>query len=148
MFNLDEAISEWRKQMLAAGIKTPVPLEELETHLRDNVERQIQSGLNAQQAFENSVRQIGHASQLKSEFKKNCRASGNPWLWLGSFGLAGTTILNLVGLFVFHRSSSVFFADEWWSAWFSSYVLWISFTIIGTAIDFANWSSHRKAARQ
>jgi len=37
MFNLDEAISEWRKQMLAAGIKTPVPLEELETHLRDNV---------------------------------------------------------------------------------------------------------------
>ena len=35
MFNLEEKISEWRKQMLAAGIRSPVPLEELEIHLRE-----------------------------------------------------------------------------------------------------------------
>jgi hypothetical protein len=29
MFNVEPAIAEWRKQMLAAGIKTPVPPEEL-----------------------------------------------------------------------------------------------------------------------
>ncbi len=48
MFNLEQAISEWRRQMLAAGLKTPVPLEELESHLRQDVEQQMQLGINAQ----------------------------------------------------------------------------------------------------
>ena len=70
MFNLDHAISEWRKQMLAAGIKSPVPLEELEIHLREEIERQMKSGLRAQQAFEIAVKKVGHAPELKREFKK------------------------------------------------------------------------------
>ena len=144
MFDLEQSITEWRKQMLAAGIKTPVPLEELESHLRDDVEQQIQSGLNAQQAFENSAQRIGHANKLKSEFKKTCGANGNAWLWFGGFGLVGTPILNLVGLFVFHRSSSVFSSHQWWADWFPNYIVWISFTIIGIAIGFANWRSHIK----
>ena len=37
MFNLDQSITEWRRQMLAAGIKTPALLDELESHLRDDV---------------------------------------------------------------------------------------------------------------
>jgi hypothetical protein len=37
MFDLEQTISEWRRQMLSAGIKTPVPLEELEIHLREDV---------------------------------------------------------------------------------------------------------------
>jgi hypothetical protein len=45
MFNLEQAIADWRKQMLAAGIKTPVPLEELESHLRDEIEWQMKSGI-------------------------------------------------------------------------------------------------------
>ena len=28
-------MTDWRRQMIAAGIKTPVPLEELEIHLRE-----------------------------------------------------------------------------------------------------------------
>jgi hypothetical protein len=148
MFDLEKSIAEWRKQMLAAGIKTPVPLEELECHLRDDVEQQIQSGLNAQQAFENSVRRIGQADKLKSEFKKTCGANGNVWLWIGPLPLVGTLILNLAGLFVFHRSSSVFFSDQWWSDWFPNYVVWISFTGIAIAVGFANWRSQRKATRQ
>jgi hypothetical protein len=70
MFNLDHAIAKWRQQMLAAGIKTPVPLEELESHLRDEIEQQVQSGLSAQQAFETATQKIGQASVLKSEFTK------------------------------------------------------------------------------
>lgn len=35
MFDLEQSIAEWRRQMLAAGIKTPVPLEDLEIHLRE-----------------------------------------------------------------------------------------------------------------
>ena len=73
MFNLEQSISEWRKQMLAAGIKTPVPLEELEIHLREEIERQTKSGLNEREAFEISIRQIGKPKTLNNEFKKSER---------------------------------------------------------------------------
>ncbi len=59
------------KEMLAAGIKTPVPLEELEIHLREEIERQMKSGLSEQKAFEISVRRIGQPEILENEFKKN-----------------------------------------------------------------------------
>ncbi len=44
MFNLEQAIADWRRQMLAVGIKTPVPLEELEIHLRDEIEELGEDG--------------------------------------------------------------------------------------------------------
>ena len=61
MFNLEQSISDWRRQMLAAGIKAPVPLEELEIHLREDIAQQMQSGLSAQQAFGIAVKTIGQA---------------------------------------------------------------------------------------
>ncbi len=71
MFDLEQSIAGWRKHMLAAGIQSPVPLEELETHLRDEIERQMKSGLNEQAAFETSTGRIGQPEILKTEFKKN-----------------------------------------------------------------------------
>ena len=68
--NLEENISVWRRQMMAAGIKTPVPLEELESHLREDIERQMKSGLSEPIAFEVSVKQIGQPQSLRTEFKK------------------------------------------------------------------------------
>ena len=56
--------------MLSAGIKTPVPLEELEIHLREDIAQQMQSGLSAQPAFGIAVKTIGQAPELKREFKK------------------------------------------------------------------------------
>lgn len=70
MFNLESSIVDWRKQMFAAGIKSPVPLEELEIHLRDEIERQMKSGLSAQPAFESAAHRIGQAGSIKSEFAK------------------------------------------------------------------------------
>ena len=70
MFNLDQAVAEWRRQMLAVGIKTPVPLDELESHLHEEIEEQMKSGLNAQQAFDAGVLKIGQAHALKNEFNK------------------------------------------------------------------------------
>ena len=65
MFDLEQAITNWRQQMLAAGIHAPVPLEELEGHLREEIGRQTQAGVSAQTAFENSVRQMGQADALE-----------------------------------------------------------------------------------
>jgi hypothetical protein len=70
MFDLEQSIAEWRGQMLTAGIKTPAPLEELEVHLREEIEEQLKSGKVAQQAFGIAVKKIGRAPELKGEFKK------------------------------------------------------------------------------
>ncbi len=70
MFDLEQSIAEWRKQMLAAGIQAPVPLEELESHLRDEIARQVKSGLNERAAFEKAVYQTGQPQSLKGEFNK------------------------------------------------------------------------------
>jgi hypothetical protein len=143
MFNLDQAIADWRRQMLAAGIKTPVPLEELESHLREDVEQQMQSGLRAQQAFENSVQRIGHADELKSEFKKICGMKFYlRWmlLWIGGNGLIVTVILNLVGLYMFPGRVPVFFSHGWWHAWFPCYTTWIIFSIIGFVVGLNHWT--------
>jgi|ERR1019366_3182572 hypothetical protein len=70
MFDLEQSITEWRKQTLAAGIRSPAPLEELEIHLREDIEQQRQSGVAAQSAFELAVQRVGHAGALQNEFKK------------------------------------------------------------------------------
>jgi hypothetical protein len=70
MFDLEQAIADWRKQMLAAGIKTPAPLEELEIHLREDVEERMRSGVTVQLAFETTVRQIGQGELLQPEFAR------------------------------------------------------------------------------
>ena len=70
MFNLEQAITEWRRQMATGGVKAPVPLDELESHLRDEVEQQVLSGSSEERAFEIALQRIGRAEALKREFKK------------------------------------------------------------------------------
>jgi len=70
MSNLESSIARWRQQMLAGGIKTPVPLEELEIHLREEIAERIRGGWSEPAAFAESVREIGPAAALKSEFAK------------------------------------------------------------------------------
>jgi hypothetical protein len=70
MFDLNQSVREWRQQMLAAGIKAPVPMEELENHLRDDIEQRIRSGVDSHRAFQMSVQQIGEARSLKTEFER------------------------------------------------------------------------------
>ena len=83
--------------MLAAGIKAPVPLDELESHLREEIERQIHLGLNAHAAFDLAAQKIGHADLLKIEFKK----TGGFSEWLGANETALThRILGLLWLII------------------------------------------------
>jgi len=77
MFHLESSITTWRNQMLAAGIRSPVPLDELETHLREEIERHIHSGLTPQAAFAISTQDIGEPQTLHAEFNKSERPSMN-----------------------------------------------------------------------
>src|ERR1051326_3554809 len=75
MFELERAIADWRQQMAASGVKSSEILNELESHLRDEIARQMQAGVAARQAFENAVQSIGSAHALKEECAK---VSGRP----------------------------------------------------------------------
>ncbi len=124
MFDLEEAIATWRRQVRAAGIQTPVPLDELENHLREEFAGEVQSGADPQAAFAIAVARFGPAAGLRTEFKnsegfrgmigadaveRTNRALGLLWLiyCLGSFyrttiGLmASLPIVRLTPLLVF-----------------------------------------------
>ena len=70
MFDLKQSMTNWRRQMRAAGIKTPVPLEELESHLHEEIGQLVKSGLDEQSAFHTAVQKIGPVQAIRNEFKK------------------------------------------------------------------------------
>jgi hypothetical protein len=78
MFYLEPAFEQWRQEMRAAGIKPPLLLDELESHLRDEVEQQIHSGQTARQAFVTAVHRMGPATELKFEFETVRSNPDNP----------------------------------------------------------------------
>ena len=69
MSDLDLNIVAWRKRMLNAGIKGPEVLEELESHLREDIERRIRGGVGEASAFERAVEQVGRPGKLSAEFE-------------------------------------------------------------------------------
>jgi hypothetical protein len=73
MFNPDKAISDWRLRMVTAGVRNRSVLDELESHLREDMARQTQSGIGGEEAFEAAARRIGEARALKAEFAKTGR---------------------------------------------------------------------------
>ncbi|HEU5397600.1 MAG TPA: permease prefix domain 1-containing protein [Verrucomicrobiae bacterium] len=70
MFDLEQAISNWRRRMCAAGIRTPAVLQELEWHLREDIERQVQAGMSEAAALESASAKLGRPELLQAEFRK------------------------------------------------------------------------------
>ena len=94
MFNLEQSISEWRGQMLSAGVKNPDIVDELESHLREDWERRVLSGESEEDAFEGAVQGVGQASLLKHEFAK---LGKKKWAWLRKLNgiMAGASVPSL-----------------------------------------------------
>ena len=55
----------------------------------------------------------------------------NATLRLGLIGLCITLAINLFGVLVLRQAAARFFADDWWSVWFPSFIVWLSITITG-----------------
>src|SRR5947199_982225 len=70
MFDPEQAIKDWRQEMRARGIRASETLDELENHLREDVEQQIRSGCDPRLSFEAAVMQMGKTSAIKNEFQK------------------------------------------------------------------------------
>jgi hypothetical protein len=69
MSDLEPQMAGWRRAMLAARIKSSV-LDELEGHLREDIERRIESGNEPQKAFDAAAARMGSPAQLRHEFQK------------------------------------------------------------------------------
>ena len=78
-------------------------LAELESHLRDDVQRQMRTGLGAQESFQAAVQRLGGPAELSGEFE---RARGTNeererrWklLWLA---FAGLVVLAIEGIIMY-----------------------------------------------
>lgn len=78
MFNLENAIKQWRKRMSRAGV-TSRALAELEEHLREAVKQHARAGANANKAFEMATRDLGEPKALGREFSKTDDSEGADW---------------------------------------------------------------------
>lgn len=133
MFDLEQSIAEWRKQMLVAGIETPVPLEELEVHLCEDVEQRMRSGVSAKEAFDAAVQRIGPANVLTEEFKK-IRGIIAP-LAAAPPQLLAYTIFAVAVTFTDYLIQ--FFAPGPVRAWFVPYTGWVASMFYSFTIFFA-----------
>jgi len=70
MFDLEPSITEWRRQMLAAGLKTGRRLDELESHLREEICALKSAGASEAVAFEQAVARLGSPHSVYTEFNK------------------------------------------------------------------------------
>ena len=70
MFELEQAISDWRREMQCRGIKGLQTLDELENHLRDDLEAQIRSGVDIKDAFDSARTRLGQTNSIHLEFRK------------------------------------------------------------------------------
>jgi len=98
MFNLENQIAAWRRQMISGGVTHPDLLDELEGHLREEVGTLLSSGLSDVEAFKLAVSHLGNSSLMRTEFSKvKCR----PWFPLiivSCLGIGAVVFLAVMAL--------------------------------------------------
>jgi hypothetical protein len=74
MPDLEELIVAWRRKM--AGQLPEMAVRELEEHLRDHVDAQVERGMTASEAFDEALRLIGTPEALAPEFRRLAASRG------------------------------------------------------------------------
>ncbi|HSZ59367.1 MAG TPA: cytochrome c biogenesis protein CcsA [Tepidisphaeraceae bacterium] len=70
MFDMEKQIESWRATVSGALGKRGDAIDELEGHLRDDLEKLAREGLAPEQAWEEAMKRLGTPEQLASEFDK------------------------------------------------------------------------------
>ena len=115
MPELEQRIAEWRRRMQVAGIRTPGSLEELESHLREDIRSLMSAGESEARAFDAASSRMGDPKSLGREFNKvagtRCGAVMIvSWLWAGLMLLM--TVLMVWNLLV-GKSSVLLLTHVW-----------------------------------
>ena len=69
-FDLNLAIQHWREGLAQSAAFRNENLDELESHLRDSIERLQSPGLSGEEAFLIATRRVGNAQRLEQEYGK------------------------------------------------------------------------------
>lgn len=89
-FDVEKAIRDWRGELAGQGSLRLADLDELEGHLRDELDALAQVGLEGHDAFVHAVSKLGASNALDDQF-----ARGNPlfaWRLPGLLFLAGVLV--------------------------------------------------------
>ncbi|NQV72568.1 ABC transporter permease [bacterium] len=70
MFDLEFAIAAWRNGLLYKRTILKEDLDELERHVRDEVDAGVQGGLDVEQSFRQSINRMGHLPEFDAEYQK------------------------------------------------------------------------------
>ncbi|NNE36172.1 MAG: hypothetical protein HKN13_13105 [Rhodothermales bacterium] len=70
MFDLDSAVNGWRNDLAREGALSNRDLDELEDHLHSSYESLVESGCEADFAFEQACQDVGAVAELADEFGK------------------------------------------------------------------------------
>ena len=94
MFDLNSSIENWKAKLIASGIYSNEDLDELEAHLKDEMDNLIEkNSLGEEDAFILAKHKIGEVKELKTEYKK----VNNVLLWK-------KRVLLLIGGYLFIKS--------------------------------------------
>ena len=69
-FDLEAAVAAWRRPLEHARAFLDEDIDELETHLRDHVDRLIADGLEAETAFRQATARLGVIFEFEPEYRK------------------------------------------------------------------------------
>ncbi len=90
MFDLEKVIEKWRKEFRKNEALEEGYIEEIESHLRDEIDRLLSQGMSREEAFERAVEEIGGVEHIGAEYYKTNtrRLSGKP-PWQARLGMSG-----------------------------------------------------------
>lgn len=78
MFDIEQAIKDWRQEM--RDLADTETLDELESHLREDIEQQTRSGSDLKLSFDAAATRMGQRSALQNEFQKVTITKSIHWL--------------------------------------------------------------------
>lgn len=97
MFNREQAIADWRRQMAAGASPSGAVLDELEDHLREEVRTLVSAGMAEREAFQLAVSHLGKAESMRAEFEMAgsfaTSRAGRLWRWAGAVLVLGIALL-------------------------------------------------------
>src|SRR5689334_11360573 len=79
-FDLEQQIQSWRQTIASqlGGDGRPEVVDELESHLRDDVEQLVRAGRAPARAWEIALAGLGEPQELAAEFRKSARPAWLP----------------------------------------------------------------------
>lgn len=148
MFNLNDEIGKWRSNLAESQTLETSDIDELESHLREEIEQLVTAKLSQQEAFWVARHRLGDAASLAEEFAK-INASV---LWRKRFFWAAAGLLGYVVATYIAKCASAGFVVLAWLAGVKGYALGtvdtVSQVVFFLAVIFILYEIGRRKVRQ